>query len=88
MRKNLIRKAVVLVICLAFLGITSSTAFAAKPNLRQTLMKPYTFLVSLLPALGDLFGKSKAGNGQGDQTSTGVVRPTGDGGPKPQPPKD
>jgi hypothetical protein len=87
MRKNLIRKAVVLVICLAFLGITTSSAFAAKPNLRQTLLKPYKLIVSLLPALGDLFGKSK-GSGQGDISSTGVVRPTGDGGAKPQPPRD
>jgi hypothetical protein len=76
MRKNLLRRAVVLVVCLAFLGISTSTAFAAKPNLRSTLMKPYTFLVSMFPALGDLFGKSKGSNGQGDLSSGAVVKPT------------
>ena len=89
MRKNLIRRAVVLVVCLAFLGISASSALAAKPsrpNLRSTFMKSYTFFVHMLPSLGDLFSKTKPSTSLGNATGA-IVKPTGDGGPQPQPPK-
>ena len=89
MRKNLIRRTVVLVVCLAFLGVTASAAFAAKPakaSVRSTLMKPYTFFVSLFPALGDLFGKTKPGSNQSGSTGSGVVKPTDDT-PEVKPPR-
>ena len=88
MRKNLIRRAVVLVVCLAFLGVTASAAFAAKPakaSVRTTLVKSYNFFVSLFPALGDAFGKTKPGSSQ-NPSGSGVVRPTEDT-PEVKPPR-
>jgi len=83
MRKTFIVKAVALVVCLVFIGLSASGLFAAdrksvKVEGRQLLRKPVQFLVSLLPVFESIFNNHRKVVVSSSDSSSMVVKPTGE----------
>ena len=80
MRKSFTAKAVAIVLCFVFVGITASGLFAAekrtsKVDARLLFQRPVQFLITIFPALGNIFiGQKKHAN----SSSSSVIKPTGD----------
>lgn len=82
MRKTFIVRAVALVVCLVFIGLSASGLFAAdrkstKVEGRQLLRRPVQFLVSLLPVFDSIFNNHRKVVVSSDSGSM-VVKPTGE----------
>jgi hypothetical protein len=82
MRKRNLQKAVVLVVCFAFLGLSASglSADENKPiKLSFSLLfkKPGLFLVTLIPGLRPIIGDQPAQVQPGTSNSTKTILPTG-----------
>ena len=84
MRKRFFVRAVALMVCLVFIGLSASGLFAADKkssrfDARLLLRKPIQFLVSIFPGFDSIFNIHKkqilSGN---DSGSTGTVKPTGE----------
>jgi hypothetical protein len=84
MRKRNLQKAVVLLICFAFLGLSASGLWAADQKqthstFRVILKAPVQFLVNLFPWLRGLLNPDDQGQVQPPATSSvNTIRPTAD----------
>ena len=80
MRKRNLQKAVVLMICLAFLGLSASGLSAApvkttKLSISMLFSHPVQYLVSVFPGLKSILGDPAT---QTTQTPAKIVKPTAD----------
>jgi len=83
MRKRFIQKAVALLVCFVFLGLSASGLMAAPretPRIDASLIlkAPAQFLVNLLPFLRSLFQNNNPAQTQPTSTGTvNIIKPTG-----------
>ena len=84
MQKRFFVRAVALMVCLVFIGLSASGLFAAdkksfRIDARLLLRKPIQFLVSIFPDFDSIFNIHKKQILSGsDSGSTGTVKPTGE----------
>ncbi len=82
MRKRNLQKAVVLMICLAFLGLSASglsaaPAKSAKVSISMLFSHPIQYLVSVFPGLKSIFGDPSSQPAQTTDGTTQIIKQTG-----------